>query len=303
MRLRNVLPVSLAVFLVAVPLLASSSGSGVSPIQKLIRLLISHEQRIDELESCVCCCAGVLEPVCGADRRTWVNACEADCAGVAVIAPGECSPGCVGNEHCAPDHFCGKQAGSCDAPGTCRPRPDACPDVFDPVCGCDGLTYGNACEAAASGVNVAHVGECATGCAANLECGAREFCSKPPGACDAAGVCEARPAACPEIFDPVCGCDGRTYGNACFAASAGVNVQRRGACGATCGNGILDPGEDCDDGNQVDGDGCDADCSYQFCGGIAGVPCPAPYLCFDDPRDDCDPRTGGADCAGICVLD
>jgi len=28
-----------------------------------------------------------------------------------------------------------------------------------------------------------------------------------------------------------------------------------------CGDGILDPGEQCDDGNNIDGDGCEADCS------------------------------------------
>jgi cysteine-rich repeat protein len=35
----------------------------------------------------------------------------------------------------------------------------------------------------------------------------------------------------------------------------------------TCGNGILDPGEVCDDGNQVSGDGCRADClKIEACG-------------------------------------
>jgi cysteine-rich repeat protein len=29
-----------------------------------------------------------------------------------------------------------------------------------------------------------------------------------------------------------------------------------------CGNGFLDPGEECDDGNNMDGDGCDGDCTY-----------------------------------------
>ena len=29
-----------------------------------------------------------------------------------------------------------------------------------------------------------------------------------------------------------------------------------------CGNGKLDPGEECDDGNTVDGDGCMSDCKY-----------------------------------------
>ena len=28
----------------------------------------------------------------------------------------------------------------------------------------------------------------------------------------------------------------------------------------SCGNGAVDPGESCDDGNQVAGDGCDARC-------------------------------------------
>ena len=30
-----------------------------------------------------------------------------------------------------------------------------------------------------------------------------------------------------------------------------------------CGDGILDPGEECDDGNNIDGDGCDANCTVE----------------------------------------
>src|SRR5262245_6214199 len=37
-----------------------------------------------------------------------------------------------------------------------------------------------------------------------------------------------------------------------------------------------------------------------FCGGIAGIPCPSGCVCVDDPRDDCNPKRGGADCSGIC---
>ena len=38
-----------------------------------------------------------------------------------------------------------------------------------------------------------------------------------------------------------------------------------------------------------------------LCGGIAGFPCPDGFACVDDPRDSCDPATGGADCSGICL--
>ncbi len=39
----------------------------------------------------------------------------------------------------------------------------------------------------------------------------------------------------------------------------------------------------------------------QPCGGFAGLECPSPkQICVDDPRDNCDPKKGGADCIGIC---
>jgi len=42
--------------------------------------------------------------------------------------------------------------------------------------------------------------------------------------------------------------------------------------------------------------------AYVFCGGIAGIQCKG-YVekCYDDPRDKCDPTTGGSDCGGICL--
>ncbi|KAH7402782.1 hypothetical protein BKA66DRAFT_9357 [Pyrenochaeta sp. MPI-SDFR-AT-0127] len=40
----------------------------------------------------------------------------------------------------------------------------------------------------------------------------------------------------------------------------------------------------------------------KMCGGFAGFPCEhEDQVCHDDPRDDCDPKNGGADCAGVCV--
>ncbi|HZN58905.1 MAG TPA: Kazal-type serine protease inhibitor domain-containing protein [Planctomycetota bacterium] len=249
-------------------------------------------------------CPRLFDPWCGCDGNTYGNRCEAAAAGVNVVHRGDCNNpgGCLGNEECDPGSYCLRSEGACDDPGQCTPMPDACPKILDPVCGCDGVTYSNDCLAGVAGVSVAYRGECLQGavCNSNGECDPEEYCFKEPERCDEAGVCQIRPDLCAEIFDPVCGCDGRTYGNSCFAGAAGVSVARKGPCDA---QGDCRTSADCEEDSYCSRpDGfCD---DPGFC-----RPYPDPAACVELPEDPvcgCDGITYGNSClaavAGVTVL-
>jgi hypothetical protein len=152
---------------------------------------------------------------------------------------------------CSDGQYCSfpveTQCGSGDQTGTCVEQPQACTREFRPVCGCDGVTYGNACTAAAAGVSITQEGECDSEPELQVgdtcggfrapgggECASGLFCQHQAGAlcgaADAPGECVLIPDVCAEIFSPVCGCDGVTYGNACEAARNVTGIFELGAC-------------------------------------------------------------------------
>ncbi len=66
---------------------------------------------------------------------------------------------------CGTGEYCDYEVGQCpeevaDLEGACKIIPDACTADVMPVCGCDGMTYSNACQAAMAGVSIKQAGEC-----------------------------------------------------------------------------------------------------------------------------------------------
>ncbi len=173
---------------------------------------------------------------------------EAMCDDGACAAPPVQACGSRGLQPCPDDTYCdwpdANICGRADGPGTCQPLPEVCTLDVSPICGCDGLTYTNRCAAAILGIDTLHPGACARpgqpegstcGGIAALQCEDGLKCNYSGNMgcniADAAGVCVVdEPRFCTAHYDPVCGCDGRTYSNACHLGGAGVGYDHDGPC-------------------------------------------------------------------------
>ncbi|KAH7492332.1 hypothetical protein PRIC1_002212 [Phytophthora ramorum] len=173
---------------------------------------------------CSYACPDVYVPVCGSDGVTYPNECSLNLENcesqeqVTQVSDGECP---ATGSTSQTSSYEGSGATACS---------EVCLMIYQPVCGSDGVTYGNDC--------ILGIAQCKSGGAITQVSDGQCPSSSTSSSGSATTGC---PEVCIEIYKPVCGSDGVTYANSCFLGIAAcknpsITQASDGACVASEGS-------------------------------------------------------------------
>ncbi|XP_017763694.1 PREDICTED: agrin-like [Eufriesea mexicana] len=235
------------------------------------------------IASCECGpeCEEVMRPVCARGGKTYMSLCELKrqaCltkTNIEVAYTGTCgSMGPCTEKICQWGAICAETNGTaiCECP--------TCPAEFQPVCGNDGISYGNECKLRLEGckhrreIRVLYQGLC-NGCE-NKKCDFYAECESDSTG-EAKCVC---PRKCdglekePTVNDKICGSDGVTYDTECALKMAScssqtlITISYMGDC-ELCANVECDHGAHCMAGVCVCPNECPESTGELVCGSDA----------------------------------
>jgi cysteine-rich repeat protein len=244
----------------------------------------------------VCCSGNVCADGCCSGGRCLAV------SGACAVIPTNCGNGVLADEEtCDDGNTSGGDGCSADCstvePGwQCRVPGRRC----TPLCGDSVLTGSETCDDG----NTASADGCSSTC--QLEPGAHcpvlgQPCSKPVcgnGIVESGEICDCGnnpqnlPAGCRAtnglFYGDGTGCSKTCTREPTCRDEAGLNR----ACDSVCGDGHLDPGEECDDGNQTGGDGCSGACTKE-----AGFTCSTVTQ-----QDSTTCQSGSGDCLLLPII-
>jgi len=174
--------------------------------------------------------------VCGSDGNTYSNECMANCKKVKIVRHCSCEQStCMKNDWMI-------QNGAFTPPEVEEPeeqedvreiKPCICGRDYRPVCGDNGQTYSNECQANCQDREIVKYCSCEQEtCMLNdimIENGTLQ-----PKEIEEPEPEPKKPCICARILQPVCGVDGETYGNPCVAACDDIEIAKNCSCDDEC---------------------------------------------------------------------
>ncbi|CAH0561782.1 unnamed protein product [Brassicogethes aeneus] len=208
-------------------------SSGINPCTS-VRCSMGEECAINKfgIAHCECppSCEPIMRPVCSKDGRTYPSDCELKRAACLARTAIEIAyTGVCGEKGPCSDHECHFGSTCVERGGKALCECPVCPSEFQPVCGSDGISYGNECKLRMEAckhrrdIAVLYDGPC-NGCE-NKKCDFYSICESD-GATEGKCIC---PGSCFETKlnnGTVCGTDGVTYANECDLRMASCRTKQ-----------------------------------------------------------------------------